>query len=269
MDRIYLYLKMYDIDGEILNYNTFFYYVFVPLILKYVELKKKYEEITFIIGENLGKHLRILLELPIDIKLKFNMKDYEELDVNVTFLIPVDVKIISQDFVFLNKSYWSKIINYDDYLNINNFMMTCIKNNDIFAFDNYSNDVLYIKKKDNIENEEELIKLLKNNYKSVRIIDEHFEYLPIFTKYLIFNSAKLVISQCKYELSNIIFMNSNSVLVQIEESSENELNIFYRNLADIFKIKKYKFLTDKKDIKIDGKEFIKFIKEVINKENLF
>ena len=116
MTHKYLYLKFYDVDNEILNYSTFFYYIFVPLIIKYTKMKEKYEEITFVIGEDLGKSLRILLELPIDIKLKFNMSNYNELDINVEFLIPFDILKISgyQDFAFLNKSSWSNVITHND-----------------------------------------------------------------------------------------------------------------------------------------------------------
>ena len=109
MEHIYLYLKFNNLYGVINNYHSFFFNVFIPIILKYEEIEntKKYKNITFVIGDDVDNNLRFLLELPMDIKLKFNVIDYDKLDINVVFLIPMDVVEISSviDFKYFNKGW--------------------------------------------------------------------------------------------------------------------------------------------------------------------
>ena len=63
----YILYELYAIRGDIKHYFHFFFAVMIPLILEYIEYKKKYKNITFIIKDDVGPFLRILFELPIDI----------------------------------------------------------------------------------------------------------------------------------------------------------------------------------------------------------
>ena len=77
----YVSYKLSSAHGSITHYYHFFYGVFIPLILEYIEYKKKYEFVTFIINDDISPFFRILFELPIDIKLQCFFKDYNILNI--------------------------------------------------------------------------------------------------------------------------------------------------------------------------------------------
>ena len=47
-------LKLSSLHGTIRHYYHFFFGVFVPLLHKYIEYSKKYDNVTFIINDDLG-----------------------------------------------------------------------------------------------------------------------------------------------------------------------------------------------------------------------
>lgn len=92
----YILYELYAIRGDIKHYFHFFFAVMIPLILEYIEYKKKYEYITFIIKDDVGPFFRILFEFPIDIKLQNFLINNKDLDIEKKYLIPLDTQVMNE-----------------------------------------------------------------------------------------------------------------------------------------------------------------------------
>jgi hypothetical protein len=284
MSHIYLYLKINSLYEIVDHYHTFFFNVFLPIILKYIEVENlKHDEITFVIGDNVDNNLRILLELPIDIKLKFNIINYDELDINVNFLIPVDVEEMHTEYDYhLFSKGWAIPLNYDHYLITNQFMKKSVEMNNVFYENNYiKKDVIYIKniKSDdhvkvvknnhNIKNNSKVENLITKLFTNLQIIDCEYNYMSIFAKYKIFNDAKIIIGQYGSELSHIVFANPNAIVIEIVgKSSSHVPNTFFKILSGICKIKHYQYITEKEDTDINTNDFELYLNNIMKENNV-
>ena len=292
MTTKYIYYKLSSLHGSITHYFHFLYGVLIPLLLEYQKYSKKYEHIVFIIGDDVGSMLRILMQLPIDIKLKIFLPNYNDLDVEVIYLAPMDIHPTrnKNDILRVNKM-WAMQITYDIYKEINLCMQNWINNNDMIINNKEIYDIIIIERKINkshsttlhaenkwkdimatsgserrvILNHSEVVKEIKNIFKNNSIINISTEYLSIFDQYLLFSNAKLVIAQHVASLGNIIFMNKNASIIEI--ISKLKLSTgedWFRPISNVCKIKHHQYITDLEHTEIDITEFRDFIKKNIN-----
>ena len=91
----YILFELYAVRGSIKHYFHFFFGILVPLVLEYIEYKKKYEYVTFIIKDDVGPFFRVLFELPIDIKLKEFIHIDESL-IEKKYLISQNTHVMNQ-----------------------------------------------------------------------------------------------------------------------------------------------------------------------------
>jgi Glycosyltransferase 61 len=286
MDIKYILCKLGSLHGTITHYYHFFFGVLVPLILKYIELQNKYQHITFIIDNSLGPMLKILLQIPIDIKLKTDLPNINELDIEKLYLTPMDVAPYKdkRDINWIDKG-WAKKLTFDNVIEIKNF----IKNNNHSLFNEKYDIVIIERKMDksfkstyfkedgkkydylittsgserrNIINHDEIVESVKNKFKDKTVINISLEYLPFFEQYQLFSNAKIIIAQHGASLSNIIFMNEKSIIVEI--ISEYKLNEdWFGELSKICKIQKhYQLITKDEHALIDIKKFDEILDEI-------
>jgi len=292
MDHKYIYFKLSSLHATIMHYYHFFYGVFIPLILEYIEYSKKYTNLTFIIGDDVGPMLRILLELPIDIKLKFNISNYDELNVEEKYLPAMDIHPTDnkRDLELIKKGWALKLTN-DMYIKINNYMIDCIQKNDLLLNKNKNFDIVIIERKINksflsvyykknykpqfgnlintsgaerrhIINHDEFVKTVKKIYPDKKIINVSFEFLPIFTQYYLLHNAKIVIAQHGASLGEIVFMKPNTNVIEIISKSKLESGEdWFPPISKTCGINHYQYITDEEHTKIDVNDFKKFIKK--------
>lgn len=102
--------------------------------------------------------LKILLQLPIDIKLKEFIKDFDKLDVEVIKTKPMDpyptgVNEIDRKMIEEKRA---KNLTKNDYFKINNFMKSCIYNYDlILTYKKY--DVVIIERKKRLDIKQQIL----------------------------------------------------------------------------------------------------------------
>ena len=287
----YIYYKLSSLHGSITHYFHFLYGVFIPLVLEYQKYSKQYENVVFIIGDDVGPMLRILMQLPIDIKLKIFMPNYNDLDVEVMYLAPMDIHPTrnKNDIIRVNKM-WAMQITYDIYKEINLCMQNWIKNNVMVVNNKEIYDIVIIERKTNksystiqiadnkwkdimltsgserrsIINHNEVVSEVKKIFKNKSIINISLEYLSLFDQYLLFSNAKLVIAQHGAALGHIIFMNNSSHVIEIVSKIKLRTGEdWFRPISDVCKIKHHQFITDLEHTEIDISEFRNFIKKNI------
>lgn len=289
----YVHYKLSSLHGSIKHYFHFFYGVFIPLLLEYIKYSKEYSHVVFIIDDDLGPMLRILLELPIDIKLKTFMPDYDSItDLSVQYLQPMDFHPNNNDGDKNKlKKGWAKKLTYDDYDKINHFMKNSIDTKDLLTCTNAVYDIIIIERKNNIAytstyydktnknkdimmtsgsdrrqilNHTDLIREIQHKFNKYSVKNISLEHLSIFSQYWLFSNAKIVIAQHGASLSNILFMKKDSILIEIisKVKLDNDEN-WFKPFSEICKIKHYQFITETEHTEIDIDKFIKFTTDVI------
>jgi hypothetical protein len=282
-----------SIHGTVTHYYHFFYAVFIPLILKYIEYSKKYDKITFIVNDNLGPMVRILMELPIDIKFSNYISEKFKNKIKKEYLVTLNIHPSKKqkDKAWINKK-WADFFTYDKYKKINKFMNDQIHKHDLILkpftkFDivviERKKDIRYLTQKNPINNKsnilEELVKVsgtdrrsiinhkeffnsLKKYFKKFKIINISTEYLPIFDQYILFNNAKIVIAQHGAVLSNITFMKEKSHVIEImTKKMLDEGENWFKPNAEICKVNHIQYMVNDFFVKINIEDFINFMND--------
>lgn len=273
----YIYYKLSSLHGSIKHYFHFFYGVFVPIILEYIEQSNKYKKLTFIIGDDVGPMLRILLELPIDIKLKQYLPNYGELGVEEKYLQPLDKNLNI-------KKKWDKFIDANIYNIINKFMSNCIDRYDLIINKNDVYDVVVIERTVNksmetenftqnkyteimkasgserrsIINHKDFFNHVKKMYPNKKVINVSLEFMPIFSQYHLFNNATLVIAQHGASLAQIIFMKPNTYVIEIVSKTKQKEK-WFKPISNVCGVNHYEYLTEQEHVQIDVDDFEKFV----------
>ena len=268
-----MYIEINSTYGSITHYYHFFYGVMIPIILYSINKKKD----EFIINDDLGPMLKILYELPLNILYKCNIGKRKRI-----YMDPLDT--------FKSKYKNNKRINYSEVKLINQyfqknlpFYISCNKKYDIILIEraidnkyklmNYShltnNRNKLIKKLGStsgkerryISNHKEIAKSLQKKFGN-KFINICLENLPLFYQYYLFSNAKLVIAQHGAALSNIIFMNKKSCVIEIiPEDKIIEGEDTFENLSKICKLIHFYWKTKNTNPNID----IKILNNVIDK----
>ena len=287
------YNKIYGAVGSIRHYYHFFFGVLIPLILEYVEYKKKYEYCTFIIKDDAGPFLRILYELPIDIKLDFFF-DSSNINVEKKWLIPLDTQLMTQKNILSIKRKYAgiftnslrKIINkwFIEQINTYNFFVHSnynIKNIDIIIIERkinvsfkteYSKNIvksenkkLYDSKKKSgaqrryIINHAKFVQCIKDYFPKKNIINISTEYMSIFEQFYLFHNAKLVIAQHGAVLANIIFMKNKKSVVELIHKEQLTKNWFLNLSKECDNLKYMQYITDEENPDINLEHFKLFL----------
>jgi hypothetical protein len=274
----YIQYKLSSLHGSIKHYFHFFYGVFVPIILEYIELSKKYQDLTFIIDDDVGPMLRILLELPIDIKLKYYLGDnIKNLQIEHRYLEALDKNI------HIKKKY-DKFINYKMYIDVNNFMNKCLYSYDLILNKHETWDVVLIERKTNkaiktelfgnnkytdimktsgkerrsIINHDELYNHIKKMYPRKKVANVSLEFMSIFEQYHLFNNTTLLIAQHGASLANIFFMKEKSYVIEIVSKIKHQESWFVP-ISKICNINHYEYITEQDHVTIDLDDFEKFV----------
>jgi len=288
LDHKYILYELYAIRGDIKHYFHFFYAVLIPLILEYIEYKKKYENVTFIIKDDVGPFFRILFELPIDIKIQNFLIDNNEKNIEKKYLIPLDTQVMDKKSIRWIKLKRAGFFTKSMCLKINKWFNEQVNHYDFYIHPpKYSIDILIIERKTNISykslygketnnifkktgserryimNHKEFVKYIKDYYPNKNIINISTEYLPIFEQYYIFNNTKILIGQHGASFANIIFMKKNSIVIEImckERLNEN----WFLELSKVCNNINYKqYLTDNEIVNINLNDFGNFLNKNI------
>lgn len=292
--------KFYPLHGSIINYFHFMTAVFIPIVLAQTYFTKNNILPVFILNDNFGPMLRILNELPIDIKLKCqNPKYFQDIQknniINQKLFRSYDIHPSKQtkekDINLIEKGYagliTSKIRN-----NINKWMDSSIQKYNMNIVKKY--DILIIERKVNKsyktitqtnKNETKFNKLMKHTGSELRSIINHKEfvdfitryysdksvfnvsldYMPIFDQYQLFNNAKIIFAQHGAALFNIMFMNENTKLIEIIDKNKFDIENWFEFYGKLSKIKHYQYITEEGHTKIDINNF----KEYLEEHNIF
>lgn len=292
MTEKYTYYKLSSLHGSITHYYHFFYGVLIPFILEHINNLKQKRKVKYIIGDNLGNMLKLLLQLPLDINFKKFIKDFDKINVKTEFLKPMDVHptIRERDYKIINKG-WASILTYDIYIKVNMYMKYCIKKYEMnlflesknkkriviierkkqkgFSTINYAkNEYTDIMKTSGSErrsiiNHEDLVNLIKkyfeNNYE---IINISTEYMPLFEQYSLFNNADIVFAQHGAALANIIFMKEKTNVVEIISKVKlNGGDDWFKPISETCKIKHHQYITEEEHTEIKLKDFKNFLEK--------
>jgi hypothetical protein len=283
-----LYTDTRSLHGTILHYYHFFYAMFVPLILEYVKTKNKNPDkhIVLIIDTKVGAMFRILAELPLDIRIKKMMTDYDKLIVKTKYLVVMDIHpsvtdqdTTSRDAKLIDKGYARRITKNDIQI-VNNFMQDCIMNNDLVLDRSNNYDIVIIVRKVNIfynsenyrfgkksdirlngaqkrsiPNITEIFAMVKKMFPKKRIIIISLDVLPIFIQYQLFHNAELIIAQHGASLANIIFMKPHSTLIEIINRQKYNEERWFVPLTAISDVKHVEHVTEESHSVIDLNEF--------------
>ena len=150
----YIEIKtIYPLHGSVQNYYHFMMSLFVPLVLDVIEYNRHNIEPVYIFNTNFGPMLRLLFELPINIKFRsFDSILCEKLDnlkmieqkLFKSFDMHPNPDILKRDIIMKNKGYCD-FLKYNDYTNINKWMTSNIKKYDLDLVEKY--DILIIERK--------------------------------------------------------------------------------------------------------------------------
>lgn len=301
-NHIYIeFSQIKSLHGKITHYFHFVYGVLIPIILRYIELSKYYHKITFIINDNLGPFFRILLQLPIDIKLKPFFTIDNDILIKKEILIPLDIHPTRKNKnLLLVKEKLADILTYDKYLSVNKWIKKeLLLNNlticninpvkyDIVIIErkidiSYQSNMIFIKNNQNkklikrsdivgterrsIINHPEFVESIKKYFPKKNILNISLEYLPLFEQYNLFNSAKIVIAQHGAALANIIFMKHGSLVIEImTQDLLNRGSDWFVPISKTCKINHLQYIVNDYYINIDITNFKHFMdKNNINK----
>jgi hypothetical protein len=296
MDEKYLYFKLTSLHGSITHYYHFFYGVLIPLILEHVNnLKNDNNNIIYIIGDDVGQMLKILTELPMKIKLKHFIKNFQDLKIKTKFLQPMDVHpTITNKDKHLVKKGWALMLTNDMYNEVNIFMKFCVNKYKINLQKTKTNklNVVIIERKKHkgfstvSYEKNEFTKIMKTSGSERRSIINHeefentvkkyfnnneydvlnisTEYMSIFEQYDLFNNADIVIAQHGAALANIIFMNSKATVIEIISKVKLNANEdWFKPISSACKINHVQYITEEEHTNINTKDFVTFLKEKI------
>jgi hypothetical protein len=293
MTIVYILFKLSSLHGSITHYFHFFYGVLVPLILEYQKLIKIHKRITIIIEDDIGPMLRLLLELPIDIKLKCFIEDYDNLDVIVNYLAPMDVQpsACKRDDKMLLKG-WAKKFEHCHYIKVNQFMSKSLQksNINIEPFDIITIERVVNKSYKSLQNHnkkqtktmltEEVAKSngsdrrsITNHDTMVQNIRECFdqsvlnvstEFMPLIYQYALMSNCKVLIAQHGAVLSEIAFLKPGTIVIEIiDEDKINSGNNWFKVLADACQIEHHQYVVKDSHVTLDLPKFMEFIKSII------
>jgi hypothetical protein len=287
LNHKYILYELYAIRGDIKHYFHFFYAVLIPLILEYIEYKKKHENVTFIIKDDLGPFFRILFELPIDIKMYHFYLENNNKNIEKKYLIPMDTQVMDKKSMRWIKLKRADIFTYEMCLKINKWFHHQVKLYDFYIYPpKYTIDILIIERKTNISykslyvketnnifkksgserrhiiNHKEFVEYIKNYFPNKNVINISMEYMPIFEQYYIFNNVKIVIAQHGASLSNIIFMKKNSIVIEIMCKERLNENWFFELSKVCNHLNYNQYLTDNEDVKINFYNFTLFLDKI-------
>ena len=295
--HIYIeFTNIKSLHGKITHYFHFIYAVFIPIIIRYIELSKSNKKITFIINDNLGPFFRILLQLPIDIKLKPFFR-VDNITVNKEFLIPLDIHPTRKNKnLLLVKKKLADFFDYNKFQIINNWIKKEIVLNNLTIFSikydiviierkidvSYQSYITLIKDEQNttkkmsatvgserrsIINHKEFVESIKKYFPKKKILNISLEYLPLFEQYNLFNNAKIIIAQHGAALANIIFMKSNSLIIEImTQDLLNRGSNWFMPISKTCKINHLQYVVNDYYVKININDFTHFMdKNNINK----
>ena len=303
MTNTFYLLKFGPLHGTVQHYYHFFYGVLIPLIIEYIELNKQKKNPTFLIEDGLGPMIRLLSDLPLDFKFIFKNDSldlytpYEKL-----YIRPMDIHPSGEDkrdAKWLNIG-WAQLCTHDVKKDIQKWFNNNIKIHDLFVKPFPKYDIVIIERKTNIAfksmkfeknttlsnrfktsgsdrrsiiNHNELVNSIIKYFPKLKCISISLDHLPLFEQYILFNNAKFVIAQHGAAISNIIFMKDKTILIEIISnvllnSKENWFNpvakmskiIHHQYITSNEKVKVYK---DPDNIKIDLKDFTKFLDNVL------
>lgn len=298
MSEEYVYYKLSSLHGSITHYFHFFYGVLIPLIIVHIDNVFKKKKIVYIIGDDLGNMLRILLEIPIDIKLKMFVD--ENVKFETKYLKPMDIHpTLNKHDIKKVKKGWASNLTYEIYKKVNIFMKYCIEkyNLNLCDFTNKEKEkskknILIIERKKqhgfntikyeknsytdimktsgserrSIINHEEIVKLIKKHFgKKYNIINISTEYMSIYQQYILFNNADIVFAQHGAALANILFMKEKKDVIEIISKVKlNGGDDWFKPISKICKINHHQYITNEEHTKINLKDF----KEFLEKEKL-
>jgi len=278
----YIFYELYAIRGNIKHYFHFFFAVLIPIILEYIKYKKIYQNVTFIIKEDLGPFFRILFELPIDIKLEnFFLLNKSKISIEKKYLIPLNTIVMNKKSIKFIKMKYAGIFTKKICNIINNWFNEQINKYNFYVYPkDYNIDILIIERKNNssykslynnkvnkiftqsgserryIINHKEFVENIKKYYPNKNVINISTEYMSIFEQYYIFNNSKLIIAQHGAALSNIIFMKNNCTVIEIICKNRLKENWFLElSKQTSKKINYIQYLTNEEFVNIDFKDF--------------
>ena len=291
MEHKYITIKLSCLNNNIKHYYHFFYGVLIPLIIFYDDNVQKYNKLTLLINDDLGPMLRLLLELPIDIKYRSDIKDNGE----PYYLTPMDIHPTNQkkDLEKVKRG-WAQFFTYEFKQQFNNWFINTIKIYNLYVKPIKSYDIVIIEQKINstrflndkndnlnkimsisesekqrILNHSELVEFIKKKYPLNSCINISLEFIPLFEQYHLFRKAKLVCAQHGPALSHIAFMKKNTQVIEIVSSVilDNGENWFkpistiskVNHLQYITKTPGVKLITDKDYTTIDLDDFNNFL----------
>ena len=275
MNQYIYYKNIFSLGGSVTHYYHFFMGFLIPFLL---DIKNyDYNKTTFIVDDVFGPMLRILFQLPFDIKIgQVSIKDYKEVK-----LIPLDTDFIKRD------SKIFKLFTYNDYKYINKLIINLCDQFDLISkmekFDviviqrklNLSYKTTEYKKNDkyydafitsgserrSICNFDKFYKFIKSYYKKLSVLQISLEYLPLFEQYYLFNNAKIVIAQHGASLSNVVFMKPKTTIIEIIPMSSyinSNANVF-PPLSKTCKVNHYQYKTNSTHTTIDLEDFKNFL----------
>lgn len=287
--EIYVYFeKISSLHGAITHYYHFFYAVLIPIILKYIEYSKKYEKVVIVINNDLGPMLKILLALPIDIKLKSYISP--NIQLKNDYLTALDIapnykntNKNPRDLIWIKKKYATFFTNAM-YKKINKWFQEQINKNDLVLQPYIKYDVVVIERKTNmayyskeslkknnifktsgaqrrsIINHQIWFNAIKEYFKKLNCISISTEYLPIFDQYVLFNNAKILIAQHGAALANIAFLKENTTVIEIMtqkllDDGEN----WFVPLSNVAHVKHLQYVSNDFHININIQDFCKFM----------
>lgn len=289
-NHIYIeFIQIKSLHGKITHYFHFVYAVLLPIILRYIELSKTNKKITFIIDDNMGPLFRILLQLPIDIKLKpfFNLNN--DIKINKEYLLPLDIHPTRRNKnLLLIKEKLADFLTYDKFTSINkwikreitlNNLTICSIKYDIVIIErkidiSYQSDLIVIKNNKNtikrskivglerrsIINHQEFVESIKKYFPKKNILNISLEYLPLFEQYKLFNNTKIIIAQHGAALANIVFMKSNSLIIEImTQDLLNRGSDWFVPISKICKINHLQYIVKDYFVNINTEDFKNFM----------
>lgn len=250
----------------------------------------KKNKVVYIIEDDLGNMLRILLEIPFDIKLKIFVNN--DKNIKTEYLKPMDIHPIhnKQDIEKVNIG-WATKLTYNIYKEVNIFMQYCINKYDLNLFNNKSekkniviierkiqygfNTISYKENKyknimktsgserRSIINHNELVNLIKKYFDNYNVINISTEYMPIFEQYIIFNTADIVFAQHGAALANILFMQENKNVIEIISKVKlNSGDDWFKPISKVCNINHFQYITEEEHTNINSKDFKSFLKEL-------
>jgi len=287
------YIKIYGSSGSLQHYYHFFFGVLIPLILEYVKYKKKYDNCTFIIKDDVGPFFRILFDLPIDIKLDFFF-DTSKFNIEQKWLIPLDTQLFTDKNILMIKRKYADIFTNSLRIIINKWFIEQINTYNFYVHSNYNMnniDILIIERKINISfktsyskniirnenkklydfkkksgaerryiiNHSKFVKFIKDYFPKKNVINISTEYMSIFEQFYLFHNAKLVIAQHGAALANIIFMKNKSSVIELIHKEQLSKNWFLNLSKECDKLKYMQYITNEENPVIDLEKFKLFL----------